>query len=154
VAELRPKSEKHLNQTMHGVVKSQRRELIVGVGQRLVTYLYEFLQEISVLLHDVENHVERYSDDFRSLQRYRTVLTRMSGSTKLPHYISGFADIEDELVAIFRSASDLHKPVLEEEKCLSFVSHIVNYLIFLEGRHASIPQNDINEFSSNTPRQR
>ena len=71
---------------------------------------------MSVRLHDLENLVERHSDDLGSLKRYRTVLALPSGGTKLSHNLSSFADIVDELVAILRDASDLHKPGLEEEQ--------------------------------------
>jgi len=67
-------------------------------------------------VHDVENLVERHRDYLGSLKRYRTVLTLLPRSTKFPHNISSFADIVDELVAIFRDAPDLHKPLLKEEK--------------------------------------
>jgi hypothetical protein len=86
-----------------------------------------------------------------SLKRYRAVLTLPSGSTKLSHNLSSFADIVDELLAILRDAPDLHKPLLEEEKHRFFVPHVVNYLIFFERDHAAIPQDDITELSS--PRQ-
>jgi hypothetical protein len=39
----------------------------------------------------------------------------------LPDNISGFADIVDEFVVIFRDASDLHKPLQEEEKRMVLV---------------------------------
>ena len=67
----------------------------------------------------------RHRDDLGSLKRHRTVLTLLSGSTKLSHNISSFADIVDELVAIFRDASDLHKPCLKEERRLVSVLRIV-----------------------------
>jgi len=51
----------------------------------------------------------------------------------LPQY-PGFADIIDELVTISCNASDLHKPLLKEEKRLVAVPHMVNHLIFFENR--------------------
>jgi hypothetical protein len=72
---------------------------------------------------------------------------------ELPHNIAGFADIVNELVAIFRDAPDLHEPLLKEEKRSVFVARVANCLIFFEGRHAAIPQDDIPELSSKTPRQ-
>jgi hypothetical protein len=107
----------------------------------------------SVVLHDIENLVQRHRDDLGSLKRYRAVLTLLSGSTKLPHNIASFADIVDEFVAVFRDAPDLHKPLLKEEKRPFFVARVANYLIFFEGRHAAIPQDDIPKLSSKTPRQ-
>jgi hypothetical protein len=107
-----------------------------------------------VRLHDLENLVERHSDDLGSLKRYRTVLAPLFGGTKLSHNVSSFADIVDELVAILRDASDLHEPFLEEEKRLAFVPRIVNYLILFEGCRVAIPQDNIAKLSSKRPCQR
>jgi hypothetical protein len=79
-----------------------------------------------VRLDNLENLVERNRDNFGSLKRHGAVLTLLSGSTKLSHNISSFADIVDELVATFRDASDFHKPLLEEEKCLVVFPRVVN----------------------------
>jgi Rad3-related DNA helicase len=136
---------------MDGVAGSQRIQLIVCVRQRLTKHLQEFLQEMSVRLDNLENLVERHRDNFGSLKRHGAVLTLLSGSTQLPDNITGFADIVDEFVATFRDASDFHKPLLEEEKRLVFVRRIVNYLIFFEGCHGAIPQDDIAELSSKCP---
>jgi len=57
---------------------------------------------MSVRLHDLENLVERRSDDLGSFKRDRALLTLLSGSTELSHNISSFADIVDEFTAIFR----------------------------------------------------
>src|ERR1700693_5822906 len=107
---------------------------------------------MSVALHDLENLGKRHCDDLGALKRYRPVLTLLSGSTKLPDNISSFADIVDQLVAAFGDASDLHKPLLKEEKRLVVFPRIVNELTFFEGCHAAILQDDITEFFSKRPR--
>jgi hypothetical protein len=106
---------------------------------------------MSVRLDNLENVVERHGDNFGSLKRHGAVLPLLSGNTKLPDNISGFADIVDEFVATFRDASDLHKPLLEEEKRLVLVRRIVNYLIFFERCDGAIPQDDIAKLSSKRP---
>jgi hypothetical protein len=54
---------------------------------------------MSVRLDNLENLVERHRNSFGSLKRHGAVLTLLSGSTKLPDNITGFADIVDEFVA-------------------------------------------------------
>src|ERR1700686_15696 len=136
---------------MHGVTRSQCIQLTVCVGKRLTKHLHEFLQKMPVRLHDLENLVERHRDDLGALQRYRAVLTLLSRSTKLSHNVSSFADIVDELMAILGNASDFHIPRLEEEKHPFVFPHVVNYLIFFEGRHATILQDDIAKLPSKGP---
>src|SRR6516164_9665763 len=108
---------------------------------------------MSVLLHNVENLTERNRDDLGSLKGYRTVPPQLPGSAKLPHNGACLADVIDELVAALRDASDLHEPLLDEEERLIFVSDIVDHLVFFEGRHATVPQDDITKLSPKHRRQ-